>query len=432
MLFNALAVIIYAITCLYIIKIDKRGFIFFLMLSFTQLWAVASCFYNDLGIYNIELVRYTEPTYATFRLAALYITFNLGFLFMAKMLKNSFLTNVDYKVSKESLKLGSIKISVYGAIGLIIIYIGYTFITEGIPIFSGFGRLAYFEEASRLEQFLVFSKVLIAFLLGYYRRDNKPVTVNGIILFVFLLYLVLTGNKFSTLRLVLFCYYAPIFARYLYNSPNMKMFKKKYLVIAVISIVALMGLSYGTYSWKMGDFGIAGTYLQNRILAFQGEMWWAADYDYHNSDLYDKAHWKTELDAIISPDEVSSEEVGMKYLMIKLLGPEKAHTVIDTGYLFTMAYPGILITMFPFPVVFVIQFFAGIFFCVLLYYLYYSIVYKHVFRSIVSMVVVIPFVTVLATGNFFVFFTFGMLIKILILILLEIGDFRNKINKGTA
>jgi len=35
-----------------------------------------------------------------------------------------------------------------------------------------------------------------------------------------------------------------------------------------------------------------------------------------------------------------------------------------------------------------------------------------------------PFITLLFTGNFAVFFTFGMIIKILILLALELGGFR--------
>jgi hypothetical protein len=91
-----------------------------------------------------------------------------------------------------------------------------------------------------------------------------------------------------------------------------------------------------------------------------------------------------------------------------------------------MAYPAILITMYSLTATAIIQFIVGIIFFLLLYYLYYSVVYRHHFRAIVTMMILMPYITVLFTGNLAVFFTFGMIIKILILIALEMGGFRQR------
>ena len=62
---------------------------------------------------------------------------------------------------------------------------------------------------------------------------------------------------------------------------------------------------------------------------------------------------------------------------------------------------------------------GGIFFA-LLFYLYHCILYRHHFRALIALLVAIPFITVLFTGNLFVFFSAGMVPKIGILLLLEL------------
>ena len=116
------------------------------------------------------------------------------------------------------------------------------------------------------------------------------------------------------------------------------------------------------------------------------------------------------------PGSAPVESVGMRYLMVRILGPETAYAIFDAGALYTMAYPAILIATFPYPVAMVIQFLAGMVLLIMLYYLRYCLIYQHHFRSLVMIIVVFPFVTMLFTGNFFVFFTLGMVVKIGILI----------------
>ncbi|MEE9443815.1 MAG: DUF6418 domain-containing protein [candidate division Zixibacteria bacterium] len=420
---NAAAVILYIASCIYIIRKDKRIFVFFAFLAFSQIWALVSCFYNDLGIYNIELFRFTEPTYATFRLAMLYVVFNLGFLAAMRTFQNSFPARVDYRITRETLQLGGIKIAVYGCVGLVIVYIAHNFMTGGIPVFSGFGRLGYFEETGRLEKILLLYGFLFAFILGYFRPTGKKYSLNSIILIIYLAFLILTGNKFSSLISMVTYYYAPIFAKHYNQKPDVKLLNTRNVLIALLIIILTVAFAFTTYKYATddNDSEFASLYLKNRVLAFQGEMWWAADYEYHNGNLYDNKHWQIELKAILSRRDVSTTDVGMKYLMIRILGPEKAYPIIERGYLYTMTYPAILIAMFPYWIVIFIQFFAGFIFFIVLYYLYYSIIYTHLFRSIITLTILLPLTVVLVTGNLTVFFTLGILIKALILAILELG-----------
>jgi hypothetical protein len=420
MLLNGLSIAVYALISLYILKRDKRFTVFFAFIAFSQMWALVSCFYNDLGIYNIELFRYTEPSYATFRLGMLYLVFNLGFLLVMAAVKDRPLTRVDYRWSRETLDSGGVKLAIYTAIGLLIVDIVHSFYAGGIPALSGFNRLMYIREASKLEQILTLYSYLIAFALGYFRIKRGRFSVNGVLVFVFIIYSIFIGNKFSAIITILVYYYAPIFARYVSAHPGVKILTKRTVIVSVCTVLILLGIAFGSYLWVFGDSALAATYFKNRTLAFQGEMWWAADYGYYHDDLYDPGHLKTEFDAIVSPDDVAPTDVGMKYLMIRVLGPEKAYPIIEKGFLYTMTYPAILLTMIPLWVTFIIQFFAGVVFAVILYYLYYSVVYGHFVRSIIAVTILLPYTVVLVTGNLFVFFSFGMLIKIAVLLILEI------------
>ncbi len=420
LLINSIGVLIYIASCFYVVKKDKRFLVIFGFLAFTQIWALISCFYNDIGIFNIELSRYTVTTLATFRLSMLYTTFNLGFLAMLVTFRNRPLLKVDFAITQEPLKFGIFKMAVYGAVGLIIVFIAYKFYTEGIPVLSGFHKLSYFEETNFLERTLRLYGFLFVFILGYYQINRGRLSVNGILLSLFIVYLLLTGNKFSTLLLFVVCYSTPVFVWHYVKNPRLNIFKARYFIIGTVIVVLLISFAFASYSYVSDDTAFASFYLTNRVLAFQGEMWWAIDYDYYNAGIYDPVHWKTEFDAVISPEDVPSTDVGMKYLMIAVLGPEKAFMIFEKGYLYTMTYPGILIATFPMWTAYVIQFFAGIMFFMILYYLHYSIEYKHFLRAVITMLIMLPFIIVLFTGNFGVFFTFGLIIKVSVLLLLEI------------
>jgi hypothetical protein len=382
-------------------------------------WVLISCFYNDLGIFNLELYRFTETTYATSRLAGFYIVFNLGFLFMARLLANRPLARVDYAFSKETLRFGHLKFSVFAAIALIALYIVYSFMTEGIPLFSGINRIEYFRQADLLERNLLFYGSPIAFLLGFYRRKHGRFSVNGLIIGIFILFAILVGNKFSMLVALLISYYAPIYVRYLADHPRLRLFTWRRLAALSSVVGVLILLTLGVYLYLLKDVSHASSLLTNRIFAFQGQMWWAVDHDISTNGRYDRDHWQVELDNILSPGDTREGEVGMQYLMIKVLGPGKAYEIFDRGYLYTHTYPAILMATFPPAISVFIQFFAGMVFFVILYYLYYSILYRHVVRALITLLMIAAYIPVLFTGNFAVFLTLGLMIKSAIIVVLE-------------
>ena len=419
MILNAIGLILYLATCFYILKKEYRTFIFFAFISFTQSWSLLSCFYNDLGIYNMELFRFTEPTYATFRLAVVYIVFNLGFYAATKIFRAHQLKKVDFRLTGELLNLGPLRLLVYcGAVALVV-YLAYGFWHGGIPLFSGFDRFNYFESTGKIERIIVIYGFLISFLLGLFTERGKLVTPQTIGLAVFLIYLILTSNKFSALSLQMACFAAPVFARRVYHLRGKNVIGKRHLIMGLIVLVVMMSFVFASYNFLMGNSALAGEFFRSRLLAFQGELWWAVDYDYYHNEIYDANHWNVELNAILEPNEVAATDVGMKYVMIRVLGPDLAYPVIETGYLYTMAYPAILRMMVPYPVVILIQGLGGFVFFLMLYYLYYSVVYRHALRSLITITIIIPYVIVFFTGNFAVFLTTSMGFKILALIVIE-------------
>ncbi len=424
---NAIGVVIYALTTWYILWKHKKYLVIFLKFVFAFFWGLISCYYNDLGVYNLELFRYTHTSLATFGLAMFGTVFNLGFLAMAALVGERPLARQDYRFSKATFQLGNLKMSAYIVVALLLAYVIHMFATEGIPLMSGLGRHVFMDQANPMEKLFLVYGSLVAFVLGYFRLKRGRYSVNGVLMMLFVVFGIFIGNKFSFLTHILTYYYVSIYVRYHASHPGLRLFNRGKITAYAGVLVVILGLVFASYTWTKGDSRTALTYMYNRVLAFQGQLWWAVDNDVQENGRYDRDHWKAELDAIVDPGNSENGEVGLKYIMVKVLGAEKAYPIIDNGYLYTAAYPAILIATFPYAIALVIQFVAGMFLLLMLYYLYYTILYRHTIRAFIMVLVVMPYTVAVGTGNLAVFLTFGMVVKIGVLILLELGLVRTGI-----
>lgn len=420
-LINFIAVAAYVASIILVLSRFREYLVFFAYLSFIQVWALVSCFYNDLGIYNIELARFTMPTFATARLAALYIIFNVGFWLAASLLDRRPLIRVDYSLSREPLNFGNLRLFLYVGVALLIIYVAYSLTRQGAPLFTGMDRRTFFAEAGPLERALIVHSYLIAFVLGYFQWTPGWRLLSRLLFLLYILFAVLIGNKFSALIGLAIPYFAPLYSRTIAAQPQLKILRWRYALVVIVALAVMGGFAFSVYATASGNVSLAFNYLVNRVLVFEGEIWWAAHHDIMAYGMYDSEHWRVELDNLTDSHPAEEGAVGMKYLMVKILGPERAYQIFDIGYLYTMAYPAILIAMFPLAIVALVQFLAGVGLCLLLYYLHYSILFGHGLRALVTILMIVPFITVLFTGNFEVFFTLGMMIKMAILVLLELG-----------
>ena len=131
---NSLAVIANLALGVYLLRKYRDFGLWFGFWIFLQNWSLISCWYNDLGIYNFELFRYTETTLATTRLALFSIVFNIGYWFAMKRLSGFTPVRRDYTAVYGLIKIGHIRLLGYAAIAAVIAYVGYSFATEGIPV----------------------------------------------------------------------------------------------------------------------------------------------------------------------------------------------------------------------------------------------------------------------------------------------------------
>jgi hypothetical protein len=234
-----------------------------------------------------------------------------------------------------------------------------------------------------------------------------------------LIYAVAVGHKFSFLSDLLLAYWIPIFARRIVTGRKLHSVKLKYCLYVGLFMFVSAWAAYSIYAQKLGSLAGARALLTNRALSFQGEMWWAVDNQVIDAGSHDTGHWLDELEYLTGPDSQPRESVGMRYLMVKVLGAQRAHAIFEVGYLYTMTYPAILVATFPYSLALFFQLLAGALFGVLLFYLHLALVSDHKIRAILAFLIIIPFVAMIWTGNFFVFFTVGVVVKALVLITLE-------------
>jgi len=416
---NAVSVLAYLVSTIVILRRHTRYLPLFGFASLMQLWALVSCFYNDLGIYNFELFRYTSVTYATTRLALFYMVFNLGFALIATILRDRVPVRRDYDLSSPPINVGGPKMIAYLLIGLVLGYVLYRAVAAGVPVLQGLDRLSYLQQATPIDGLLLAWGPLLAFVLGLTRKKRGRFSWNGVLLIAVIVYAVAVGHKFSFLTNLLLAYWVPIFAHWVIARPNWHPIKMRYCVYLGLFVFISASSAYAIYAQKLGTKSAAWSLLTNRALSFQGQMWWAVDNQVIESGSYVRGHWLEELSYIAAPSSAQPESVGMRFLMVQILGAERAHAIFEVGYLYTMAYPAILVATFPYSVAFVIQLLAGALFCALLYYLHFALASDHKMRAIIAFLIVMPFSVMLWTGNFFVFFTFGMVVKALVLVTLE-------------
>jgi hypothetical protein len=418
---NTIAVLLYFASVFLIMRSQPRYAVFFGLFSLMHGWALVSCFYNDLGVFNIELFNFTEPSLATTRLALFCLVFNAGFWLTARLLQNRPLRRIDYSLSGDTLLSGNIRLIGWFLIIILVAYVGHSLVTGGIPLLSGMDRLSYFQHSSPLIKKIFIYGPFLAFLLGYYHRSNRLWSPQLLLMLLFILFGILTGNKFSFLLLLITPFVTPLYARYISRERRGRIITARSLRWTALAVAVFLVLAFGSYSMVMSDTDMASAYLFNRVFAFQGEVWWTVDNHVTTSGRYDSNHLDTEIDCLLAPENCPEAATGLRYLMVNILGPDRAFPIIDRGYLYTMAWPAILIATFPFFWALIAQLLAGIGYCFLLYYLHHSLVYNHAVRSIIAMLIVIPYTALILSGNFQTFFTLGMVGKGALLLIGEMG-----------
>ncbi len=419
---NAIAVILYAITSIWLIRRSSGERLLLGYLLFLQFWSLISCFYNDCGVYNFELFQYTETSWATSRLALLYVTFNIAMLTISNWFQRRPFKLTEYATSfaqlRPFLRTGIVTISV-----IFLTLVGFKFLTGGIPLLQGMHKLSYAEESSGIEQLFLTHGFLLLFLLGWVRSEKKRDIAD--LLFVgSCCYLIGAGHKFSQLIYLSVSYAIVPSARLMLQTELWPSIRKKLRLSAPIILAGLLLLSFGSYLFHAEDNDFARVILMDRVLGNQGHLWWGTDQVYWSKGPFEMGHWETEIDAALSSLQgkpPATGEVGMGYLMLNLLGTKKAHAIFDSGYLYTMAYPAIAVMSIGFGLTLLLQILWGILFALLSTYLLRSVQHGYLLRSILTLQILLPMITATFSGSLMTIFTLGMLLKVLLLVMIEMG-----------
>ena len=419
---NALAVLLYAVTSIWLIKRSSGERLLLGYLLFLQFWSLISCFYNDCGVYNFELFQHTESSWATTRLALLYISFNCAALAISNWLVNRHIALKSYTSSASQLKpylrTGVIAITV-----TFLLFVGFKFMTEGVPLLQGMHKLSYAEESSTVEKLFLTHGFLLLFFLGWIRSENKR-DLTDLLFIGCCCYLIGAGHKFSQLIYLTVSYAIVPSARLMLRVDLWPSVRKKLKFAAPLALAGLLVLSFGNYLFDAEDNEFARVILMDRVFGNQGHLWWGTDQVYWSEGPFAAGHWETELDAALSSlqgKQPATGDVGMGYLMLNLLGAKKAHAIFDSGYLYTMAYPAISVMSIGFGFTVLLQIVWGILFALLSTYLLRSVQHGYLIRSLLALQILLPCITATFSGSLMTIFTLGMFLKVLLIVMIELG-----------
>lgn len=412
---NLFITIIYILTCWYLFIKDSKRAPFWIYVCIMQAWSLVSCFYNDIGIYNPELFRFTHESYATTWLALLYIAFNFGYWVNFGCKKQLKVVNYSNFFTQQIFIRKSAKLFFL----ILTFYVFAMLMKYGIPVLEGLDRIEIQKNKNQFELIIENYFLVFIFLLGMLRDKLKKFTWNDILFITYLFYFISSGHKFSGLLDVSLNYFVAIWIRWFSKSDLNKIDPIKILFWLFIFLSLFAVIVYMHYLNITGSASGAIEELFSRLLALQGHVWWSVQNDIDLYGLYDNLHWQSELFSVLYPDQLNPDSFGMRYLMLNMLGDEVASKIFERGYLYTMAYPAILVATFPYVVVFVTQVIVGYFFSAILNYLTFCVENNLVYRSIIIWGVIIPFVNTLGSGVLNVIMTFGVLIKLVVLYLMD-------------
>ena len=398
------------------------------MFAAFQAWCIASSLYNDSGIYNFELRRVTEFSYASIVLTALNLAFHFTLVATYRAIRRREPWSELELRPMGTLILGALVFVIFVVVSMCL-YRVFT-VTGGAVVVN---RAVYFDSATKLETvFLKYANVS-CFILGLFVVARRKLLLPALIMGCIASYLFLVGNKFSAFVSVGFAFSYPVLlelSRLLRGRSirqrlseirrvhfNLVSLTKTALVLVVVFSAGLFS-AYDKYMDELHDVVAARELLLNRVLGYQSSIWWGT-YSHYSHHGYEPSQLSREYEYAVHG--VGSEnDVGMRHLMIDMLGKTLALKIFKTGYLYTMAFPAILISMLPMPgVVFGCSLFA-ILLVLSIAYVNRCIRKQYYVRAIVAFSILMPLIDFLSSGSFVVIVTLGMAVKMLSLVFIEL------------
>ena len=286
-------------------------------------------------------------------------------------------------------KIGRFKIEnqiILIAIGVLTILI-INLALSPIPLFnSEVDRFDYFRSSKFpfLRTILGDVASFVPFIFGiYFTKKRKP----AIILFsVYMIYIVLIGQKFGPLISSITYFFIPFICMHDFKIKYRSLFKVQYLLIpaAIFGVVYYSYSVYNPYKHVVGDSVVAAIFY--RLLGLQSHVWWGS------------------VEHFVYMGKPPSYQImeladGMRHMM-SLLAPFDVSLNYQRGVSFTNAYPGILLKVFPYHLAFVFNTLMIVKLTLMIKLLVAFIKSKNYLLSIILFQAYIWFIYMLSMGTF--------------------------------
>lgn len=331
--FNILVFITYLLACIKVINTSRYGYILLPFFYQGALLAPSLIYIENAGYISEQdrtgLFIGSVPLFCIFSFLTL-IIIQQG----VKLLIPYFRNTPVFTFKEKNIEHKILSVIIYLSLGLLFTNL----ILSPIPLFDETVDRFDFWESSYfpfLNKIFGSNSSFLAFGLGlYYLKGTKLKSITLIVLY--LLYLILIGNKFSSLVISFFLIFLPIFiCEKNFKIRASKLFNLKFIFAGLL----LFGIVYYNYSIKNSYQHIVDNpfdAIVYRFLGLQGHVWWGASYNYVYLDKENT--WA-----------ISELLYGMHHLMRELSPSEFVELSIERGVSFTNGYPSILLRIFPIP-----------------------------------------------------------------------------------
>lgn len=392
---NTLALLIYVIFIVFFFKNYNRYLIFNFQLIFANSWMLISIYYHDsIVFYNWETKVTTYETFTTSIVAMILLSFLFGTFVTFSVLRKVSFKSRDYKVFIPfyAIVICILFIVIYNDF-IILNYLDYekSVIFSMNPMFNLVGYYAIF-----------------SFLLGigFYYYNYKVLSLSIICFMIFFGFL--HGAKFTYFMEIILPFFMPLIIK----KKIILVFKLNFFLYLLFTVIIFLMFTLYKYSYyDLNNIEYAIEILMFRLFAGQGGLAWSVI----SLDIHNLQHFSVEINKVWNPT-VDTNLVGLKYLMHLINIPED---VFKRGYLLTMGFEAGLFYMFGIVLSLLFSFLFGILNALNIIYIYISTRKLHFIRAVIAFSILISLQALFFTGNYFVFFTTGLLVKILIIFILE-------------
>lgn len=293
---------------------------------FACLWVTASLFYIEGGAYMSEIREFGYPSGAT----SAYI-FSALFFFAIAFLSFNVVQRIKMHNSKIIYRLGGYSFPPQRIYKIIATALYPTLLFLAIftsaPLLSGLDRNIFWSSHAIGIQRILFNQLpLVAFLAGFVAiKKEDGLTLKEIAKHLIPIYFlqIVYGETFTAIFTATVFFLIPICSE---NRGIALIYKNKTKILVAIFSAAAALLSFKFLGSYVAGIGSGSAVMINRVLALQGQVWWAI---------------------FTFGDQLSNNGYeGIKLLMYKISPADVFDAYSSQGVNFTMGYPAILLTEF--------------------------------------------------------------------------------------